>query len=277
MADTTKYANEVEAIVAATAQPSSEKLDDDHLLFMLPNGFTYEEFDLSQYRAQPTRKRGTHELNDAESFIAFIRDQGSLASCRIYAQTDYVGSEVCFTAVMNDHAQEDAHWRDFRAVYKPILSVEWQTWIFKNGKALSQAEFATFLDDNSKDIASVASSPTGAQILEMALNFEAKQEAIYRSAIRLQSGAVAFEYTDKEDDSTIKRMDLFSRFTIGIAPFFNGDGYQLQARLKYKLANGKITFHYELIRPDLALQQATLKLVEKIKAEAGFPLFFGRP
>jgi len=277
MADETKYSNEVEAIVAAAAQPIIETLDANHVLVMLPAGFKSEQIDLSKYREHPVRKSGTHLLTDADSFVAFIRDQGSVGNCRIYAECDYVRNKICFTAVLNDHYEDVPDWRDYRAVYAPIASVEWGTWTAKNGKPMSQAEFATFLDDNSKDIASAAGSPTGAQMLEMALNFEAKQEAIYRSAIRLQSGTVSFEYTDKEDDATLKRMDLFSRFTLGLAPFFNGDGYQLQARLRYKLASGKITFWYELVRPDLALQEATLSLVTKIKAEAGFPLLFGCP
>jgi uncharacterized protein YfdQ (DUF2303 family) len=268
--------NIVDAIVAATVPPKIEALDDDHKLLLLPQNFKFERIDLSQYREFPARKSTKHELRDVDSFIAYVREQGTPKTCRIYAETDYVENRISFTAVLNDHDVAVPNWRDFRAIYQPIPSIEWKTWCAKDGKPQSQADFAIFLDDNIKDIASVTGSPTGAQILEMALNFEAKQEAVYRSAIRLQSGTVSFEFTDKEDDSTIKRMDMFSRFTLGIAPYFNGEGYELPARLRYKLSSGKIAFWFDLIRPDLVLQQATLKLVEKIKTETGFPLWFGK-
>jgi len=271
-----QYNNQVEAIVANTAKPIIQTLENDRLLILLPNGYkAVEQIDLSKFKPDPIRKSGTATLTDTDSFIYFVKAEGSLASCRIYVSVDYQAGAVKFTAVMNDHEQEKPHWRDYRATFEPAKSVEWGIWKGRDGKQMSQADFATFLEDNNKDIASVQGMPTGTQMLEMALNFEARQEAVIKSAIRLQSGTVAFDYTDKEDDATVKRMEVFQRFSLGIAPFFNGQPYQLDARLKYRINSGKLAFWYELIRPDLVLQDAAKAVIEKIKAESGFPVLFG--
>lgn len=268
--------NNVDAIVNAARKPEVIDLPGHRKVLLLPEKFRAEHVDLSKHEANPDRKTGVVSLTEAESFIAYIKEQGSLASCRIYVDVNYQQSTVHFTAVLNDH-DDKPQWKDFRAVYMPIFSPEWSTWTAKNTKVMSQADFATFLEDNIKDIAGVPERPTGTQMLEMALNFESKQEATIKSALRLNSGTVAFDYTDKEDEATVKRMEVFQRFTLGVAPFFNGQAYSLDARLKYRINAGKLTFWYELIRPDLVLQDATNDLITTIKEKSGFPILFGTP
>jgi uncharacterized protein YfdQ (DUF2303 family) len=228
----------------------------------------------------PARKKGLVYLHDADSFIAFIKAEGSLASCRIYALTDYLQSRLQLTAILNDHEQETPHWRDYRAIFQPTLSEEWKLWTAHSGKdkAKNQVEMATFIEDNLKDIASAEGYPTGAQMLQMATQFEARQDIIVKSSIRLESGAVEFTYINKEDDPTIAKMQAFDRFRIGIRVFLNGEGYPLTARLRYRtLGGGKLSFWYDLVRPDVVFQDAATKVIDKIKASAGFPILYGRP
>lgn len=242
---------------------------------IVPNG--YELRLLEHLLPNPTRKVGTVKLDDVDSFIDFVKREGSLASCRIYADIDVVKDKVGFTAIMNDHTEEQANWRDYRAVYQPQKSIEWTTWMKQNDESMNQATFADFLTDNVKDIATVESMPTGAQMLAMAIEFHCNQEVIFKSALRPQSGNITFTFIDKEDDATTKRMELFERFALGIAPFFNGSAYQILGRLKYRLMGSKLTFWYELVRPDLALQDATRDLIKTIKDKTGFPVYYGNP
>jgi uncharacterized protein YfdQ (DUF2303 family) len=59
--------------------------------------------------------------------------------------------------------------------------------------------------------------------------------------------------------------------------FWGGDAYQVEARLKYRLREGKLTFWYELTRPDKTLEDAARTLTASIQAETGFPMFHGNP
>lgn len=244
-------------------------------LFLIPEGYKAEVHE--ELLEQPTRKKGVILLSDTESFLSFIKREGSFETCIIYAEVDYQRGIVKFTAVLNDHEKEHPHWRDYRAVYAPQKSFEWLRWNEHNGKAMAQAAFAQFLEANIRDVASVEGMPTGAEILAMAANFESKQEIIVRSAVVSHNGTVDFSYTDREDGATVERMKMFKQFSLGLAPFFNGDGYRIDARLRYRKDGHKLSFWYELDRPDVILQKAAGAMIDVIKTDAGFPFLFGSP
>lgn len=228
----------------------------------------------------PTRKRGHVSLLDAASLIAYTKDQGSLAHCRLYADVDYEQSKCNLVAIIDDHgsAPEEAQWREHRATFAPKLSIEWKRWLGAHKKEMPQADFATFIEENLGDIASVNGSPTGAQMLEMALAFEATSEKRFKRRIDLQAGGVQLEYVDKADDTTSARMRMFERFAIGI-PVFQGSAsaYPVEARLKFRQANESLKFWYELIRPDRIFRLAVDDDLKAIKEATGFPLLYGTP
>lgn len=272
--ETNLTSNGVKTIISESRKPIQTVLEQVPAAF-IPDGYELETFE--HMLPAPLRKKGTLMMTDRDSFIDFVMREGSLASCRIYADVNFAKNKVCLTAVINDNAETAPNWRDYRVIYEPPKSVEWSTWTANDGKAMTQAAFANFLEENVKDIATIPDMPSGTQILAMALDFEAKKEFLFKSAIRQQSGTVSIECVDREDDTTIKKMEFFQRFGIGIGPFFNGQMYQLLARLKYQTGNAKLTFWYELIRPDLILQDATNDLIKAIRDTTGFPVFYGQP
>lgn len=243
---------------------------------VLPAGCHIE--DIEKLLPFPTRKRAEVSVTTTDSFIAYSKKHGSLDECVIYAQVDAEKSACVLRALMNDNGEDAPKWRDHRCTFAPSLSVEWKRWIEKNGKQMNQADFATWIEDNLGDIANVPNMPTGAQMLQLALAFEATADKRLKSRINLQSGGVRFEYVEDEDKDTRTAMEVFSRFTLGI-PVFDGstDAYPVEARLKYRDNGGKVTFWYELIRPDRAFKTAVQSSIDRIKAETGFLLLFGTP
>lgn len=272
----TAIVNDTESLARELRKPIIQEVN-GRPLFLIPEDGGYKAELHEELLERPPRKRGDVYFDDTDSFIRFVKREGSLASCNIYVQADYQKGVVKFTAVLNDHEEETPHWRDYRAIYVPDNSPEWCTWTGFNKKVMTQADFAVFLEDNNKDIASVAGLPTGAEVLAMALTFESKQEIVIKSAQRTQSGTVAFTYSNLEDGGTTERMEMFKGFAIGITPFFNGQGFQLNARLKYRTEQQRLKFWYELDRPDLALQEAAAAMIATIKSDAGFPMFLGHP
>lgn len=243
---------------------------------VLPAGCEVE--DIEKLLPSPTRKRADVSVTTTDSFIAYSKKHGSLDECVIYAEVDAEKSKCILRALMNDNGEDAPKWRDHRCTFAPALSVEWKRWIEKNGKQMNQADFATWIEDNLGDIANVPNMPTGAQMLQLALAFEATADKRLKSRINLQSGGVRFEYVEDEDKDTRTAMEVFSRFTLGI-PVFDGstDAYPVEARLKYRDNSGKVTFWYELIRPDRAFKTAVQSSIDRIKAETGFMLLFGTP
>lgn len=240
-----------------------------------PDG--YQVHSLEHLLPNPTRKRAEVSVTTTDSFIAYAKKHGSLDECVIYADIDAENSGCTLVAVMNDNGADDAKWRDHRCTFAPALSIEWKRWIGKNKGVMTQADFATWLEDNLGDIANVSGMPTGGQMLTMALAFEANAEKRLKSRINLQSGGVRFEYVEDEDKDTRTSMEVFQRFTLGL-PVFEGssDAYPVEARLKYRDNGGKVSFWYELIRPDKAFKTAVQSALDEIKTATGFMILHGK-
>ncbi len=238
----------------------------------------FQVADLEHLLPAPARKRASVVVNDEQSFVAYLKKHGSLDECVIYADINTANGSCSMVAVINDNHSDRPQWRDHRCNYQTRPSVEWTRWSGKNRGAMTQADFATWIEDNLPDIVSTPGMPTGAEMLEMALCFEATSDKRLRSKTNLQSGGVQFEYVDDEDKDTRTRMKVFERFTIGI-PVFEGSSsaYPLECRLKYREKDGKLSFWFELIRPDRVFKAAVDDVLKQIKESTGFMLLNGKP
>ena len=245
----------------------------------LPPGWTVQEKDDEKLLAAPRRKVACVTLADADSFIAYLKTHGSLDSATTWVKADYKAGMVAFIGIINDHGgkPEQAAWRDHLAKFQPAFSGEWTRWFGMDRKPFAQADFAAFIDDNNSDIRSAEGLPSGAQMLAMALDFEANQDMRFKSSLRLQSGGQKLTFIQSDDDQTIAQMTLFDRFAVAIPVFWNGAAFRMDARLRYRQKDGKLVFWFELIRPDKIIEAAAELLIQKIHDETGFALYFGQP
>ena len=277
MADPIKQ--EAENIAATIARETRKpfEISGDKEYIALPAGWSLE--DCEKTLPTPRRKKASVSLADADSFIAYLKRHGSLSSATIWCEADYQKGLVAFMGIINDHSEmEDGQeWRDHTAKLTPTKSVEWQRWNQLDRKSMNQLEFASFIEDNLGDIASADGYPTGTAMLQMATCMEIAQDSTIKSAIRLQSGGVRMEYVEDSNAETVKSMEVFSKFALGLPVFWGGVVYQVEARLKYRLSAGKLSFWYELNRPDKVLEDAAKTLTATIQDATGFPLFHGNP
>lgn len=252
----------------------------------LPPGWTVIEKDDERFCESPRRKTANVSLHDAESFITYINRHSPPADefkhqapCTIWCKADYKAGKVAFTGILNDLGTDEhaPAWRDHRAEFSPEFSEEWTRWAGNNRAPFNQTAFATFIEDNLKDIVEGEGSPSGAAMLDMALSFEANQDMRFKSAIRLQNGGVQMSFVQDDDSQTLAKMQVFDRFSIGLPVFWNGDAYRVEARLRYRVKEGRLTFWYELIRHDKTLEAATQTLIAQIKEKTDKPFFFGDP
>jgi uncharacterized protein YfdQ (DUF2303 family) len=249
----------------------------------LPAGWDLKQYDDSKTLPAPLRKIANVRLDMTDDFIAYMKRHGSLTDATIWCEADYPKGHVAFTGILNDHGDDPgkAAWRDHLASFVPEFSEEWRRWFGSNGKenAKSQFDFATFIEDNVKDITSPDGSgfPSGSAMLDMATKFEAAREMSYKSEIRTQSGGLSLTLIDTDDDRTVQQMQVFERFAIGIPVFRNADAYRIDARLRYRVNGPKLAFWYELIRPDKVLEAAATDIIKTIRDKTGHPFFFGDP
>lgn len=243
---------------------------------IVPEG--YEAKGLEKMLPAPIRKRAAVTTSDATGFIDYLNKHSDADHSLIYAQIDSEKNICKLVAVIDDHGGTIPQWREHTCAFEPKQAVEWSRWLGKNKAVMSQTDFATWLEDNLPDVATVPGFPTGTEILAMALGFEANAEKRLRSKINLQNGGVQFEFVEDEDKDTRTSMKVFERFTLGL-PVFDGSAsaYPLEARLKYREKSGTLSFWYELIRPDRVFKTAVTDELANIKSGTSLNIIAGVP
>lgn len=276
------------AQVLHTQKTLQEGGDILHLVF--PKTMEHKAIDTESLLSSPRRAKGTAVFADLDSFTRYVLDFAKPGSTMVWCNFNPKTFALEFNGVINDHGPTLPGWRDLRAVYSPAMSAEWETWTGRNGpgRAFTQVDFAEFIEANEQDIHAQEGMPTSLDMHKLATEFIAKQDVSIKSAVRLQSGGVQLNYIDDADAGTTAAMKLFERFAIAIPVFWTAPqggeaegaikAYKLEARLKYRIGAGKVTFFYELIRPDRVHQKAAVELIEALRvrlASANVPLLMG--
>ena len=233
---------------------------------VVPVGYVLH--DLEPTLQNPVRARGTTALRDLASFVAFLSYLPSDAT-RLYGQLN----PPKFKAIFNDHTSEGPGWRDHIATYDCPLSVEWMAWKGADGKVMTQADFATFVEDNSPDIA----KPAAADMIEISRTLEAKKKVNFASGIRLDNGQTEFTYEEQIDGTAAKgRLQIPQTFTIGIPVLEGGPRYAVNARLRYRIGEkGALSLWYDLERPHKIVEDAAREVWTAIETGTGLRIFNG--
>lgn len=217
----------------------------------------------------PMRTAGTVDLRDQKSFVAYVADRKTKGTRLYGTHTPKPG----FVAVLNDHLAVNAGWRDDRATFDCPLSREWQTWTAASGKQMTQEDFARFIEDNLPDVA----DPPAADMLEISRSLEAKKKVNFASGLRLSNGQHQITYEETIEGTAAKgRLMVPETFALGIAVFEGGDRYRVEARLRYRIADGgKMTMWFDLLRPHKVLEDALSFVWKAIEAELGMQVLNG--
>lgn len=255
------------AIDAGMNMGATENVGDTPIL-VLPAGAKVE--DLERFLPNPTRKRGTVKLNDAGSFISYVGAEKTAAT-RLYGRYGgLVGPG--FVAVFDDHGATPG-WQNYQAAYACPLSNEWKTWTANSGQQKTQELFAQFMENNLPDIA----VPAAADMLEISRGLEAKKKVNFASGIRLSNGQNELTYEEEITGTAQKgKLQVPEEFTLGIPVLEGGINYAVNARLRYRIADGgKLTMWYELIRPHKILEDAVRQVWVEIEQKTGLTVFNG--
>lgn len=264
-----------------------EALADGHEPDILAPGHAYafklrdrvEVVDLTdKHLAQPRRKTGTVNVVDAASFAIYHRKHAD-SGTEVYADIN----KDSITAVLNAHQategvifrDETARWGDHRLILTLNRTPGWDQWIALNGKDLDQVGFAEFLEDHLPDIV----APSGADMLEMAMKFQATSEASFSSAIVLQNGDRQLTYTDVTNARAGGggQVEIPKSFTIRLRSYEDALPIDITARFRYRVRGGRLTLGYLLDKPEERLKEAFRQVVATVAADLEIPILQGVP
>lgn len=272
-----------DAIEAGVAMSSPHPIGDGNRFYavILP-GQTPHVIDIEKHRDtyldRPRRKTGTTTVHDADSFITYVAKHG-LPNTEIYA--DVTTSRL--VAVINAHDQAfvdsasegDAGWGDHRLVLQLHKTPAWTAWAKLDRNLLSQVAFAEHVEERLVDFR----SPPGADMLEVAQTFQATRSAAFESSHRLSNGQVQIGYREELDAKAGKKGQVAvpTDFALQLVPYEGGQAYKVDARFRYRLADGALTVGYLLTRPDDILRAAFLDEVTAIAVGTERAVLNGTP
>ncbi len=221
----------------------------------------------------PQRIRTKVAVTDARSFIEYFKLYSVPATdpnCRSAIFADVTNTGAQFVGVLDYHAAE-AQWCGHRVEFQPALSEDWKRWMEMNRQPKTQMELALFLEDN----LAACLVPAGADLLEMINTLAVDESITFRSAQRLQSGAVRFHY-DSESKARAGEVEMPSELQVGL-PVFDG---QVEAvvrfRLKYRLSNGAFKLWLEAVNPHKVMDWAVKRMQQEIEEGTGVQAYRGK-
>jgi uncharacterized protein YfdQ (DUF2303 family) len=209
---------------AALGDPRSPVVDEKAGVFaVVPKEYKVE--DLGRFLPRPLRIEESVILHDTDSFIAYMNAFKLPGISRTFFNT----VEEEFVGVLDYHEVETPGWCDHTATFKPRRSVEFETWMGANRKQMTQVDFARFLEENMPDVV----EPNSAELLQVALTFEAKKSVEFSSGVRLNNGQIQFQYDEVVRGTAQKgTIEIPEQFVLGIAIHVNGPAYRIPVRLR---------------------------------------------
>lgn len=243
---------------------------------------------IEEYRLAPERRKGTATVETLASFIALV-DRHKDDNSALFGKT--VWPDPKLTAVLDyDKEGVPARNRSHRIVYAFPLTEEFKSWVASNAKPMEQEVFAAFLEEHSAEL----SAPTQGEISEYERLFNEKMatpsEVVALSrhlevfvasrakqGVRLQSGERVVEFSEEHQNAKGESIVVPGVFMVSVPAFVDGDAVRIPARLRYRVAGGKVVWFYQLYRWEFYLREQVGHDLKHASNETGLPAFEGAP
>lgn len=229
----------------------------------LPDGVTVQS--LEKFLPHPQRERGCIEFHQLGSLLDYAERHHEGGATAIFA--DAAGNHVRAVLNWHDTAIFDgvAGWGDHCLDYELKFTREFTDWNGISGRALTQTQFAEFLEEHHRDI----HLPDPATLIESVSRLSGKRNTSFESARRLDNGDVSIEW---KEDTQLSNAAFPSRFTIRI-PIYRGaekaTTFDINALLRYRINDGKLSFEVKLLHVDGIRDEAFDQVLAEIRCTVG--------
>ncbi|WP_328436963.1 YfdQ family protein [Streptomyces sp. NBC_00444] len=242
----------------------------NYYAFNTPTGIERVDLTGDQYKDAPSRKAGITTVRDFASFIAYWEKHADDNS-EVYADVE----RLAITAVLDAHTADAPRWSGHVLRLELRKTEAWTQWLQLDGKLMGQEQFAEFLEDHLPELR----EPAAAEMLQIAQSIQGVAKAEFQSGTRLSSGERKLAYVETIQAKAGQKGELTipETFTVGLVPFEGSDGYELTARLRYRINGGPLQLAYKLERPADTLRAAFGDVVTAIAEEINTAVMNGSP
>lgn len=259
---------------------------------------------LDEYATRPDRRIGTDTLLDLDSLTAWImrhKDAGTVLFC------DSDRAKPSMVAIVDYHQEgegdDKARFRQFRGQYHFPLDPRWVAWSEVDGKPLSQAEFASFLEDHILDLQApnvsidgegneLAQAPdivsrflalaggsvaTPGEVVALSRGLDLTVDAKVANKVNLQSGEHNLVFEEVHGNGNGEKVRVPQLFLLAIPVFERANAvYKVPVRLRYRIDQGKVIWVPTLFGAADIFDRAIRDVARDVMIEAGVPLFYGK-
>lgn len=238
--------------------------------FNTPTGIERVDLTGDQYKGAPSRKAGITTVRDFASFVAYWEKHADDNS-EVYADVE----RLTITAVLDAHTGDAPRWSGHILRLELRKTEAWTQWLHYDGKLMGQEQFAEFLEDHLPELR----EPAAAEMLEIAQSIQGAVKAEFQSGTRLSSGERKLAYVETVTAKAGQKGELVipETFLVGLVPFEGSEGYELNARLRYRINGGPLQLGYKLERPADTLRAAFGDVVNAIGDQIEQPVMNGTP
>lgn len=248
--------------ITAGAEPTLIRPDRHVAAFVVPAGGQIKTVDVEHLADRPRRKRGTVLIGDTASMASYLAKHAT-ADTEVWTDLDH----LTITAVINAHGEDAPGWGDHRAVHRCKTTPGWDAWTATDGKLLTQQQFAELIETRAVDVV----KPAAAEMLEVAQHFSATVGVRYESSRLLSNGQRQFEYREQVEAKAGRagRLDVPTEFELALEPLAGAGRFRVTARFRYRMADGGLQVGYQLVRPEVVLEDAFAEVVAGIAEAVG--------
>jgi len=210
---------------------------------------------------KPNRVKDTASFASVESFVRYWQEFRLPESILCVEVTD---TQVRFCAVFDYHGGQSSRsgepgWCQHRAVYAPRITTEWARWAKANGNAMTQAQFAQYLEDNVDTIR----SPSGADLLQLVNTIEVAGAVTFQSAQRLENGSVRLQYVN-EQKAKSGDLEFPGSFELLVPVFEDDAAVPIKARLRYRLKGSEFFLWFEIPNVHRIIRAASEEILKRV-------------
>lgn len=171
-----------------------------------------------------------------------------------------------------------ARWCRHRAEYTPKLSREWEKWVVGSGRAMTQTEFADFLDENDQDIAGPTDNrkvPTQADLVTLGHTLKVTSEDVVEATIDRTTGN--YQMVAKQDMKPTGECKIPKEFDILIPIFDGGEKVRICCKFRLQKSGGQLKFGWVVPTAARMLREEYYEMAKRVGDKAGVPVFHGSP
>lgn len=243
---------------------------------------------VDEWREHPLFTKGIAVLSTLDSFIALVNRHKN-DDTAVFGSIDTSAPSLTAVVDYTTKGHEPRHGRH-RLTYPFPLSPEWKAWQAFNAKPMSQLEWAAFIEEHVAELASPLDGerseyerlfqtkialPT--ELITLSRGMQISVEARVKDMRVLQSGESEIVYEEVHKDGSGQKLVVPGLFIVQVPLFVDGDAVRLVGRLRYRRNDGKLTWFYQLYRPDLVLRAKLKDDFDRVGKETDLPVYEGKP